>query len=191
MRDIETGSLWSHLLGRCMEGDLKGRALRILPAVMTTWQDWRRTHPRSQVLDLPRTSRGYDRAIYRHAERFVLGAWIGGEAKAYPFPALERLGAIADEIGGVPVLAVYDPESTRSCLYERRVEGTILTFEGRPSGGLLVDRETKSRWDLRTGDAVEGPRKGRRMPMLPGIVSFRRAWAVFHPDSAYYEAPAE
>jgi hypothetical protein len=31
MRNVETGSLWSHILGEAMQGDLKGTTLQPLP----------------------------------------------------------------------------------------------------------------------------------------------------------------
>jgi len=50
MMDEESGSLWSHVNGRCLEGSYEGRELAHLPSVQTTWADWRRAHPATRVL---------------------------------------------------------------------------------------------------------------------------------------------
>ena len=47
MQDKETGSLWSHLLGRAMRGDLQGQRLDRLPGLMTDWKTWRELYPQT------------------------------------------------------------------------------------------------------------------------------------------------
>ncbi len=49
MVDTETESLWSHLLGKAMEGELKGTVLETLPATMVSWQSWKADHPATTV----------------------------------------------------------------------------------------------------------------------------------------------
>ena len=73
MRDMETGSLWSHILGSCMEGTLRGSDLKILAAVMTTWDDWRKKNPHTTVLNLPRTSAEYNKEFYAVLVRDLRG----------------------------------------------------------------------------------------------------------------------
>jgi len=50
MMDKETGSLWSHITGRCLEGEYEGTQLKMIPVVQTTWQDWKAQHPATRVL---------------------------------------------------------------------------------------------------------------------------------------------
>jgi len=50
MQDKETNSLWSHITGDCMEGELKGTELSQIPSVQTTWADWQTAHPETRVL---------------------------------------------------------------------------------------------------------------------------------------------
>lgn len=59
--DEETRSLWSTLEGRPVIGWLAGQddlALRLRSSVTTTWGEWRRLHPDTEVLSL---DTGYDR----------------------------------------------------------------------------------------------------------------------------------
>lgn len=185
MRDVETGSLWSHILGECMEGPLRGETLEIIPAVMTTWKKWVAKHPETSVLHLRRTSREYDREFYTRPERFVLGVLVAAAAKAYPFDVLQRRPVLQDSIEGEPVLVVFDRESTEAVVYSRELDGEPLTFLPPGAGGELRDAETGSVWDRSTGRATAGPLAGRSLSVVPAIVSYRAAWEVFHPASLY------
>ncbi len=50
MQDKETGSLWSHVTGECLEGDYLGTQLEMIPMVQTTWRQWSADHPETRVL---------------------------------------------------------------------------------------------------------------------------------------------
>jgi hypothetical protein len=50
MQDKETGSLWSHVTGECLEGEYKGTQLEMIPVVQTTWAQWSADHPKTRVL---------------------------------------------------------------------------------------------------------------------------------------------
>ena len=186
MRDRETGSLWSHILGACMRGKLKGTELRILPAVMTTWKDWLNEHPETTVLDLHRTSDDYTRSFYARPDKFVLGALIAGQPRAYSFAALKEQPVLNDTHDDRPLLILYDHDSTRAALFDRRVAEGKLTFT-LSEKLVLTDRETNSIWNARTGKAIAGKLEGTQLRILPSIVSYRRAWRDFHPNSSYYE----
>ena len=53
MQDLETGSLWSHVTGKALEGKLAGASLDMIPSVQTTWSEWVAAHPRTRVLHKP------------------------------------------------------------------------------------------------------------------------------------------
>ena len=82
MMDLQTGSLWSHLLGRAMRGPLGGQELDMLPSAMTDWKTWRSEHPDTTVLALSRTSREYQRDFYRDPSQFVFGMAEGDLSRA-------------------------------------------------------------------------------------------------------------
>ncbi len=50
MQDLETETLWSHITGEALEGELAGSRLEILPSIQTTWAEWKASHPGAQVL---------------------------------------------------------------------------------------------------------------------------------------------
>jgi hypothetical protein len=53
MMDEQSGSLWSHITGRCLEGAHLGTQLEVVPSVQTTWADWKTAHPHTRVLEKP------------------------------------------------------------------------------------------------------------------------------------------
>ena len=136
--DRQTQSLWSQLLGRAISGPMKGRRLTMLPLTHTTWADWRRNHPATQVLSTKTgQTRPYARdpyagyesneeilfpvafrsAGYRPKER-VLGVRIGERTKAYPFVELGKsAGVVSDRIGDTALTIRFDPAASRANAY--------------------------------------------------------------------------
>ncbi len=125
--DRRTQSLWSQIMGRAISGPLKGTPLQQLPALHTTWADWRARHPHTHVLSRDTGyRRNYDQSPYlgyelepglhfpltratpgkRHPKALVLGVRAGGVEKAYPFDALARQGKarFTDRLGNTSIV---------------------------------------------------------------------------------------
>ncbi len=68
--DRQTQSLWSQLLGQAISGPMKGHHLKMLPLSHTTWADWRKSHPATEVLSANTgMQRPYERDPYAGYER--------------------------------------------------------------------------------------------------------------------------
>ena len=145
--DRKTQSLWSQILQSAISGPLKGSKLVSVPLTHTSWADWRRRHPATQVLSTDTGfTRDYARDPYAGYERvqslmfevqhrddrfpskeWVLGIDVGGSTKAYPFSVLARRvdarGELVDSVGGKRLRVRYDA-----------AHGTAEAFdaEGRP-----------------------------------------------------------
>ena len=186
MVDEETKSLWSHLLGTAMKGDLKGTELESIPSVITDWKTWRTDHPRTTVLMMGRTSRNYRREFYEKAglSRFVFGLARHDKARAWPLDGLQRQPVVNDRFDDRNVVVVFQADSISSYVYDRRVDDQVLSFEMK--GDSLIDAQTGSQWDPATGKARSGTLKGSQLKPLAGILSYRRAWDAFHPDGTYW-----
>ena len=50
MYDRETGSLWSHVTGECIEGDMLGKHVTPLDAVLVPYSEWAEKYPDSRIL---------------------------------------------------------------------------------------------------------------------------------------------
>lgn len=104
--DRETESLWSQLYGRAVAGPSAGTALRLLPANMTAWREWRAQHPQTLVLSF---QTGYKRDYARDPygefpldRRPALVISASGQTKIYPYSELKKAGpSLPDSIAGV------------------------------------------------------------------------------------------
>lgn len=180
MMDTQTESRWSHILGKCVEGEFKGTTLESLPADIVTWSAWVREHPQSTVLNLSRTHREFTGEFYSRPERFVIGL-IGRGMRHCSFVTLQQQPVLNITDRDLALLLTFDRDSTSARLFLRTVDERVLTFEPGTQGRLR-DRETGSEW-TRAGEAVAGPLQGKRLEPRVGIVSFTTAWRTFHPDS--------
>ncbi len=195
MRDTETGSLWSHILGKAMRGEHQGKTLKIIPSVMTTWEDWLKQNPKTKVLNMKRTARGFNKEMYAKPERFLLGLAMEGRSQAYTFDQLLAQPVIEDQFGKLPLVVIYDKKSSFSAMFSRKLplekknskrKPRELSFKPELKDGFLVDK-TGTQWNPKSGLAVSGPLKGKRLEMLPAIISFTKAWRNFHPKSSYWK----
>ena len=209
--DHQTRSLWMHLTGECFAGRHKGTVLRRLQSGRhTTWSDWRRTHPVTDVIrpDPRYAGKGGDRGYFTRQgaksgsgympttfgptiqtrdERLrpgdlVYGVVVRGTARAYPF---DRMPAVIEEsMEGTPATVWFDRQSRSAAAFDRRLEGKPRSFVAA-TPGLREDRETKSRWNME-GECVAGPLKGRRLTPLRGLMAEWYGWSAHHPKTSVW-----
>ena len=210
MYDHQTDSLWSHLVGSAVTGPLKGEKLKPLQSMFTQWSTWRNFYPDSKVLNNGRSSifslrdpyesyyrspdtgiiptRLSDKRIY--PKEYVLGLVLNDKAKAYPFSALSREPVVNDTFQAVPLLVVFDSESTTGMIFRRKLDGKTLSFKKtqlqREKRVFLVDDETSSVWEGLSGRAVQGPLKGKKLEPLPATPSFWFGWADHYPKTELF-----
>ncbi|MCW8907277.1 MAG: DUF3179 domain-containing protein [Sedimenticola sp.] len=163
--DRKTESLWSQLLARAISGQMRGSELKVLPMMVTSWEEWQRLYPDTRVLSRETGyQRDYDRDPYAgyqdsegvyfpvsrrdprfHPKELVYGLEIAGQFKAYPVSRLSMAGPGAAD----------------------RFAGEHLDLRFNPSTGSLriLDRQGNE---------------------LPVIRSFWFAWYAFHPETEVY-----
>ena len=188
MRDVETETLWSHLLGKAMRGDLKGTELEILPGVMTTWGEWKGRHPKTTVLGMSRTARRYDESVWKKPKRFVYGVHLGAgkPAPAVAIAKLQEEKVVNVDAARTQVVVTYAGKGGRAQAFERSVDGVVLRFTFEQDD-TMIDVSTSSRWDLASGLCREGTLKGKKLAPFPGTISYRVAWEEFFPDGKIVE----
>ena len=209
MYDRQTGSLWQQILGEGIRGRFLGEKLTPLPAVHTTWRQWRTIHPDTAVLD---KGGGYDRdsygAYYGRGDRgvipgsggdprldgkaLVLGVVAAATPKAYPFDSLASSAVVNDSVGGTAIAVFYDARSQTAVVMDRRLDGRELSFDlapqAEPGHLVVVDRETGTSWSALSSEALSGPLAGQRVTQLPATYAFWVAWSDFYTQTELYEA---
>ena len=193
MYDHQTGSYWFQVLGEAIVGPLTGKRLTLLPAVTTTWGEWKRLHPETQVLskDLgllappgvnpyaPRPMEGYRDQVDKGFFSFpvsgdkmdarlspgtiVFAVQVGDSHKAYPISDVMDM-VVNDEVGGERVVVLVREDGPAASAYLSTGDGRFLTF--RLADGTLEDVETGSEWND-AGLATSGPLAGAQLPALP------------------------
>lgn len=181
MSDLETGTEWSHLLGRGMSGQLEGKVLKPLVSDILTWAVWRKRFPSTTVLDLPRTAQRFTKELYADPDQYVFGFDVDGKSYMIPMARLIERPVQSLVLNEQSMVVTFDREGAVVRLFDSKLAGKSLSFQHERSWRMR-DEQTNSSWDLRVGEAVSGELKGRRLQQRVGIMSFRKAWIRFHAD---------
>lgn len=211
-KDRETSSRWQQSTGEAISGPLKGARLELYPFVRTSWKEWRRRYPNTVVLKpLP----GYDermpnlnklmraetrssdgaapKGAFGHDARLrpkevVAGLRVGSGEMAFPFSQLRIARVVNEQLGGLPVLVVYQPLSDTTTAFEARAKGKVLHFQALDADTTsLTDLETRSSWNA-YGLCLEGPLQGAQLKTLILMPEFWFAWSEFHPQTRVFTA---
>ena len=124
MQDRETGSSWSHVIGRAIDGKAKGAQLEKLEAVETTWGRWYEAHPDTFLLEKSEEVKashyqdyfddpqrmGLFRAQWLNekmsGKTLVYGAAVGPHAVAVTDAALKDGKPVQVNLGSTPVVFI-------------------------------------------------------------------------------------
>ncbi len=221
MWDDATVSLWQQTTGEAIVGDLAGTQLEYFPTSVVRWADFKATHLGGDVLSRDSGPFNYGSNAYvgytsrsgpfrpffpgELDDRFealsrVVGVRVGDAAKAYPFSTIRGVGAVNDEVGGVPILVLWGAADTADPLdaglvsegdaigtgiaFLRTVDGQVLTFSAN-GDDTFTDDETGTVWSL-LGVGLEGPMAGRRLELAIHQNEFWFAWAAFNQGAPVY-----
>jgi len=166
--DHQTGSLWSQIRSEAISGRMKGTKIPPVVAAHTTWPDWLRRYPDTQVLSTDtgfgiryRTSayatyqRSRDlmfpvgnRSKQYSNKELVLGVTSDGVYKAYPFKELRKQDQLS---------------------FNDTFNGKEITIEWR-------EKEKYARAISSDGEEI------------PTVIVYWFAWYAFHPTTAVYQA---
>lgn len=210
MYDRLTDSTWPQILGTAIQGPSKGAVLDEFPVVWTTWERWKRTHPKTVVLSRETGHlRAYGRDPYGSYRRpgnnyyftggpffpimhrsdrlpmkqVVMGVRHKGAALAIPKDAMRRATVASTALGGEPIVAFYDGTLDTVRVYSRRLEGRVLQFERRLEA--IIDSQTGSTWSPR-GRAFKGKLRDAQLPWINTFDVMWFAWYAFYPGTELF-----
>ncbi len=217
MYDRETLSLWQQETGQPIIGDLadSGIQLDFFSTLLTTWGEWRDTHPDTTVLSLETgvyqpgryfpednpNSTYYEyfnspdtmfpvwiRDDRLEAKDVVLGVNVGDAQKAYPVHALQAERVVNDTLGETNVLVLASEISPAAKAYERG-DNEFSRAEDDTSTGApmeLVDRNGQM-WNVTEEALVNADDTSQTLARIPTHSSFWFGWFAFYPDTELYE----
>ena len=197
-RDHTTGSWWRQEVGDAIKGPMKGRALEDMPFEQMSLESWLAKHPESLVLQYDPTFQkqynirtallNYEVSLpgwhMQASPPLVVGVVAGNVARAYDWNELVKRRLVEDEAGGTALLAVTDPDGDSAFVYDRTVDGTVLSFE--MAGDGMRDTGTGSSWGC-FGRCTKGKLKGKSLTRLQSYKQYVRAWVTFHPDASFFD----
>ena len=204
MYDRQTESYWSQLLGEAVAGTMIGTKLEFLPSWMMTWEQWKELHPDTLALDKQGRRGGSDSydGYYTsdragvigktndderlYTKEFVVGVELENSAVAYPFSVLNEESIINDSIDENELLVVFDRHGGTGLVYDRYLDGELLTFSQAAENMTVSDEETGTVWDAFSGEAIDGPLAGKQLDRVKSTIVFWFGWADFHPDTLIY-----
>ncbi|MEM8925376.1 MAG: DUF3179 domain-containing protein [Actinomycetota bacterium] len=219
MWDNSTLTLWQQLTGEAIVGELAGTQLELISTSIVSYGQVRQDFP--EALSLARDTGfsidygansyvGYSSSAtpflfdgdpdprYPALSR-VVGVTVDGTEKAYPFETLVEVGAVNDEVAGVPVAVLWGGDTADALdgqviadsaaigtgiAFDRRVDDQLLTFSPTDDG-RFVDDETSTTWTL-LGRGVDGPLAGTSLTPLTHRNEFWFAWAAFFPEGEVF-----
>ncbi len=209
MYDQETESYWSQFLGQAVEGLLNGTKLELIPSQLILYGEWRQRHPDTLVLDKGRpgaTADSYTSYYYSgnagiigetnvddrlFTKSLVIGVEGNNGQKAYAYQTLVLSGPINDVFEETPLIVTLNEDAGSATVYDRRIDGQILTFDDTDDQRYLEDAETGSKWEKISGLGVEGPLAGNRLDPVRFVASFWFAWTDFFPDTELFTVDGE
>ncbi|MDQ7087960.1 MAG: DUF3179 domain-containing (seleno)protein [Acidobacteriota bacterium] len=163
-------SLWSQLLFRAVSGPRAGRRLKVLPASLARWGDWRRAHPDTTVLEP-------DPNLVRLYKRDPYAPYFGDERLRFPVRPLPEPHRRRKE----GVVALVSDEQTRVWTH-----GELATMAA--ADGVLRlpfrGRTVRARWNPEPPTVLVedlAPESG-----IGVVHAFYFAWYAFHsaPEAA-------
>jgi len=199
--DRETGSIWTHLDGKAIQGPMKGKRMTMIPLPQMTWGEWKKSLPDTLMLsqDTPFANRYRPVRIARYNQReagfgddrlasnaLVIGVEVNGAFKGYPVDEIGRVGVVNDTLSGQPIVIVHDSAAQSGLAFSRVVNNQVLEFYNNANEGLeLRDRATNSTWEIQ-GLAVQGSLKGARLDFVSSFISEWYGWSGYHPETDIY-----
>jgi hypothetical protein len=201
--DRETGSRWSQMLGKSINGELIGKEIKNIQIIEMTWGAWKKAFPNSLVLN---TNTGYQRdyekylygedysddnsrilfPVYQSDERLDAKTLIHGihsesNSKVYPVDGFDsNIEVLNDEFEGKKILVAGSSRSKLAVSYSRTLsDGTVAVFESSQNALPVIATDLEGNtWNV-FGEAINGPRKGEKLEPTGGYNAYWFAWSDF------------
>jgi len=213
--DRNTGSLWLQLFGMSFDGPFKGEGMIHVPVYWTRWKYARNVFPDAPVMAIPLTGQKiYSRdpygnylkkntyyddeiLIYRntrssnkfHPKSQVIGMELGQLFLSIEVDYVKKKGLVNFFLDNHALLAVHDKKLDVIRIFNRNVWNSPSLFVLQ--NNKLIDIESRSVWDISTGEGISGNMKELKMEQMFGIYSMWFAWYGLNPETFTMPGPGE
>jgi quercetin dioxygenase-like cupin family protein len=116
----------------------------------------------------------------------VIGVAQGKMAKAYMAADLGQHGSVDDQMPDGPIEVTWCSACGTGAVFRAEIKGRRLHFDYDSmvnANEVHKDRETGSRWQQSTGEAMSGPLKGSRLTLYPFVLTTWKAWRTRYPGT--------
>ena len=207
--DHQTKSLWSHVTGDAVTGEMRGTKLDLVPVMHLEWGVWKELHPDTLVMVGPYGRYPNDPAEDYYVspnagilgetisdrrllpKELIIGLKINDKTKAYPFSILSRRNVVNDTFQDVPIVIAFDSERVSGVVLDRLLGERALTFAkadgSSDKGPIIIDKETGSRWLAFSGEAISGKLKGEFLKQIETTYAFWFGWKDHYPDTEVFK----
>jgi len=124
--------------------------------------------------------------LFLQDDDILLGVARGNVAKAYPAADLAQHGSVNDQMPGAPIEVTWCGVCNTGAVFRAEIKGRILHFDYDSMVGaneVHKDRETGSRWQQSTGEAISGPLKGSSLELYPFVRTTWKEWRRRYPNT--------
>ena len=126
------------------------------------------------------------KATFLQDEDILIGVAVGKVAKAYPAADLAQHGSVNDQMPDGPIEVTWCGVCNTGAVFRAAINGRVLHFEYDSMVGaneVHKDKETGSRWQQSTGEAISGPMQGSHLELYPFVRTTWKEWRRRFPNT--------
>ena len=208
--DRATGSNWSQMLLKSVNGQNINKEIQLYRVVETTWATWKEMFPQSKVVS---TNTGFSRNYqnfpygdYRSnndnilfpvkpednrlpKKERVLGIVVNGTSKAYRFSSFTGgISVVSDNVGGEDIVVVGSKNKNFLAAYKSKSsDNKILEFTAVQNDSVIVMEDNEGNKYNVFGEVVSGNRTGQILDKTSSFIAYWFAWGAFYHNSTIYQ----
>ncbi len=203
--DRKSGSNWSQLRLKCVNGEFIGSDPKIVNIVETTWKAWKKMYPNTEILSnnqgLNRNYNLYPYGSYKEDHSFLLfpvsasdnsisnkirvhAILKNPQAKVFQFKDFGNGKAIKSDFLTDSILIVGNPDMIHSYVLGAEHANLIFEYDFSTPEYYFKDNEG-NKWNI-LGEAISGPRKGEVLSPTISLMSYWFAIPAFFKNIEIY-----
>ena len=189
MYDHQTESLWGHVIGEAIHGELLGSRLETYPAVQTTWKAWKKSHPDTKVLKKPTlwesTYRRYNADPRRMIAKSqlppkskIVGFEVDGRMYAFPLSSLSPGQTFVPKVDEATLVMHVDETGQGITLWRVQGEGSLSNLNLSSDDPTILVDAAGTAYSLLNESATLADGALVRVQV---VIAYWFGWHNFHP----------